>query len=116
MTGWALFCIKFIGRNAKHIVALDAHAVQNGTGNGRRFGRTFWRGAGTLGGGSLGGHRVILTRERGPAKGEGGIPIATWGIFYLHGRQIVSRMNVFCNEDQRQQREFFREFSELCAC
>jgi len=85
VTRGALFCIKFIGRNAKHIVALDAHAMENGTGNGRRFRRAFWRGVGTLAGGSLGRHRVILTRERWPAKSEGRHPssgavhlLSTW--------------------------------------
>ncbi len=116
MTGWALFCIKFIGCNAKHIVALDAHAMQNGAGNGRRFGRTFWRGAGTLAGGSLGGHRVILTRKRWRAKGAGRHPRSGVGHLLSTWEADCFKDECLCTEDQRQQREFFREFSELCAC
>ena len=31
VTGGALFGIKLVGRDAEHIVALDAHAVKDGT-------------------------------------------------------------------------------------
>ncbi len=116
MTGWALFCIKFIGGNAKHIVALDAHAMKNGTGNGRRFARPFWRRIGTLAGGSLSGHGVILTCERWPAKGEGRHPSSGPGHLLHTWEADCLKDEVSCSEDERQQSEFFGEFSELCAC
>ncbi len=39
VTGGALLGIKLVGGNAKHVVALDAHAMQNGARDRRQFGR-----------------------------------------------------------------------------
>ena len=76
MTNRALLGIKSIGRNAKHIVALDAHAVDDRTDNGARLGR-FGQAArgrsGRLFRNALGGHEGILARCSMASKKAGGI-------------------------------------------
>jgi len=42
VTGGTLLCIELIGGNAKHVVALDAHAMQNRAGDRRKFWRALW--------------------------------------------------------------------------
>src|SRR6266550_4606263 len=37
VTGRTLFCIDLIGGNARHVVALNAHAVKNGARDGREL-------------------------------------------------------------------------------
>jgi hypothetical protein len=65
VTGGAVFGIKLVGRDAEHIVALDAHAVKDGTDNSARLDGIFWAGW-VLGGGLLGArigrHAAILAR------------------------------------------------------
>jgi len=56
VTGGALFCIKFIGRNAEHVVALDAYAMQDRAGNGGQFGRTLGLRRAGSGGSRVGRH------------------------------------------------------------
>ena len=66
VTDWALLSIKSIGRDAEHIIALDAHAVDDGTDNGARLGRFVQatrRRSGALLRHALGRHRRILTRH-----------------------------------------------------
>src|SRR5215472_1240469 len=56
VTGGALFCIKFIGRNAKHVVALDTNTMQDRAGNGGQFGRTLGLRRAGSGGSRVGRH------------------------------------------------------------
>src|SRR5215472_5413626 len=56
VTGGALFCIKFIGRNAKHVVALDTNTMQDCAGNGGQFGRTLGLRRAGSGGSRVGSH------------------------------------------------------------
>lgn len=63
VTGRALFCIELIGGNAKHVVALDAHAVKNGARDWRQLGRVLRCRRACLGARSFSRHRLILARE-----------------------------------------------------
>lgn len=63
VTGRALFCIELIGGNAKHVVALDAHAVKNGARDWRQLGRALRCRRACLGARSFSRHRLILARE-----------------------------------------------------
>src|SRR5215469_1629353 len=56
VTGGALFGIKFIGRNAELVVALDAYAMQDRAGNGSKFGRTLGLRRAGSGGRRVGSH------------------------------------------------------------
>ena len=65
MTIGALLGIKPVGRDAEHIIALDADAVDDGTYDGAGlggFGRASRRRSSGLLGDALGGHGRILTR------------------------------------------------------
>ncbi len=64
VTGGALLGIKSIGSNAEHVVALDAHAVDDGTDNGtglQRFGRATRSWSSGFLGGAFSGHGRILS-------------------------------------------------------
>jgi len=64
VTGGALLGIKSIGSNAEHVVALDAHAVDDGTDNGtglQRFGRATRSWSSGFFGGAFSGHGRILS-------------------------------------------------------
>ena len=63
VTGRTLFCIELIGGDAKHVVALNAHAVKNGARDGRELGGALRSGRAGLGASGFGGHELILARE-----------------------------------------------------
>jgi hypothetical protein len=63
VTGGALFGIKLVGRDAEHIVALDADAVKDGADNRARLAGIFQAGCvpkGGLLGARIGRHEAIL--------------------------------------------------------
>jgi len=67
VTDRALFGIKLIGGNAKHVVALDAHTMKNGAGNRRHFWQALGRWRAGSGGSRLSHGRIVARRNR-PAK------------------------------------------------
>src|SRR5437879_11585146 len=76
VTRGALLGIKPVRSDAEHVVALDAHAVDDGTDDGTRLGRSGQagrRGSGRLLRDALGGHEPILTRRGMASKGAGAI-------------------------------------------
>ena len=62
VTTRTLFGIELIGGNAKHVVALDAHAVKNGARDGQKLGRALRSGRACLGTRGFAGHKFILAR------------------------------------------------------
>ena len=76
MTGGALLGIKSVRSDAEHIVALDAHAVDDRTDNGARLWRFRQAGRGRSGRlfrNAFGGHEGILARCSMASKKAGGI-------------------------------------------
>jgi len=60
VTGGALLGIKLIGAHPKHVVALNANAVENWTGDALERRRTLWSGRTVFGANGLGCHGPIL--------------------------------------------------------
>jgi hypothetical protein len=63
VTGRTLFCIELIRGNAKHVVALDAHAMKNRARDRHEPGRALRRRRACLGARGFGSHKLILARE-----------------------------------------------------
>ena len=94
MTGGALLGIKLIGRNAEHVVALNAHAMDNRTDNRAGldgFGCSCGNRARSLTGSELSGHGDILARGCLQAKEALGIPKVRRGIRNMWSQMAFSR-------------------------